>query len=102
MHLELVYEPKNNGASATFYIHDFSLHFPIPFVTKQSTKTKRFNANNQKFKRQFMKTENFNTNNQVQKETGTNEQTNTVILDPCFLFSRNSDEVRSEHQTRIN
>ena len=49
-----------------------------------------------------MKTENFNTNNQVQKETGTNEQTNTVILDPCFLFSRDSDEVRNEHQTRIN
>ena len=35
----------------------------------------------------------------MQKETGTNEQTNTDILDTYDLFL---GEVRNGHQTRIN
>ena len=40
----------------------------------------------------------------MQKETGTNEQTNTDTLDPYDLFSRGlrPNENQNENQTRIN
>ena len=38
----------------------------------------------------------------MQKETGTNEQTNTDTLDPYDLSQGDWDEVPNENQTRIN
>ena len=38
----------------------------------------------------------------MQKETSTNEQTNTDTLDPYDLSQRDWDEVPNENQTRIN
>ena len=47
-------------------------------VTKQPTKTKGFNTNNQKCKTVIYE----NQERKRKKETGTNEQMNTDILDP--------------------
>ena len=38
----------------------------------------------------------------MQKETGTNEQTNTDTLDHYGLSQEDWDEVPNENQTRIN
>ena len=38
----------------------------------------------------------------MQKETGTNEWTNTDTLDPYDLSQGDLDEVWNENQTRIN
>ena len=58
-------------------------------VTKQSTKTKSFNVNNQKCKKK--KRTKTKLSIQIMKnaeETGTNDKTNTYILSPYDLFSR--------------
>ena len=38
----------------------------------------------------------------MQKETGTNEQTNTETLDPYDFSQGDWDELWNENQTRIN
>ena len=38
----------------------------------------------------------------MQKQTGTNEQTNTDTLDPYHFSHGDWDEVPNENQTRIN
>ena len=38
----------------------------------------------------------------MQKETGTNKQTNTVTPDPYGLSQGDWDEIPNENQTRIN
>ena len=68
----------------------------MPLLQNNLRKPKSLITNNQKCKKFQYK------QSKMQKETGTNEQTNTDTLDPYDFSQGDWDEVPNENQTRIN